>query len=142
MYRRDSQMGPWTDIYAIGACIYACMQGFPPTKRRSASEKTAFAGIDQAARCVPDNLIEVVEWCMALTRSRARNRCLPAKGTEPEGERRYTKLSVAEKMRLQLDTLVSDTKKTCRRWVKPPASEPSPMNTIHAKRVCGANGLH
>jgi hypothetical protein len=28
-----------------------------------------------------------------------------------EGERRYTKLSVAEKVRLQLDTMVSDTKK-------------------------------
>ena len=28
-----------------------------------------------------------------------------------EGERRYTKLTVAEKMRLQLDTLVADTKK-------------------------------
>ena len=30
MYRRDSSMGPWTDNYAIGACIYACMLGFPP----------------------------------------------------------------------------------------------------------------
>ena len=27
--------GPWTDIYAIGACIYACMQGYPPTTRPS-----------------------------------------------------------------------------------------------------------
>ena len=31
MYRRDGTLGPWTDIYAIGACIYACMQGYPPT---------------------------------------------------------------------------------------------------------------
>jgi hypothetical protein len=29
-----------------------------------------------------------------------------------EGERKYTKLSVAEKMRLQFDGLVSDTKKS------------------------------
>jgi hypothetical protein len=28
-----------------------------------------------------------------------------------EGERRYTKLSVSEKVRLQFDTMVSDTKK-------------------------------
>jgi len=27
---RDGAMGPWTDIYAIGACMYACMQGYPP----------------------------------------------------------------------------------------------------------------
>jgi hypothetical protein len=31
-----------------------------------------------------------------------------------EGERRYTKLSVGEKIRLQFDTLVSDTKKNVR----------------------------
>jgi hypothetical protein len=30
MYRRDSSMGPWTDIYAIGACIYATHAGYPP----------------------------------------------------------------------------------------------------------------
>jgi len=29
-----------------------------------------------------------------------------------EGERRYTKLSMAEKMRMQLDSFVSDVKKT------------------------------
>jgi len=32
-----------------------------------------------------------------------------------EGERRYTKLSVGEKMRLQFDNMVSDTKKGVRR---------------------------
>ena len=32
-----------------------------------------------------------------------------------EGERRYTKLSVGEKMRLQFDNMVSDTKKTVKR---------------------------
>jgi ABC-type hemin transport system ATPase subunit len=32
-----------------------------------------------------------------------------------EGERRYTKLSVGEKVRLQLDTMVADTKKNVQR---------------------------
>jgi hypothetical protein len=35
-----------------------------------------------------------------------------------EGERRYTKLSVGEKMRLQFDNMVSDTKKTVTRATK------------------------
>jgi serine/threonine protein kinase len=39
MYRRDSSMGPWTDIYAIGACIYACMQGYPPNDAPQRLEK-------------------------------------------------------------------------------------------------------
>ena len=33
----------------------------------------------------------------------------------PEGERRYTKLTVGEKMRLQFDSMVSDTKKNVKR---------------------------
>jgi hypothetical protein len=32
-----------------------------------------------------------------------------------EGERRYTKLSVGEKMRLQFDNMVSDSKKNVRK---------------------------
>jgi hypothetical protein len=32
-----------------------------------------------------------------------------------EGERRYTKLSVTEKVRLQLDNLLTDTKKNIKR---------------------------
>lgn len=37
MYKRDSQLDPWTDMYAIGACIYSMMLGYPPpevVKRR------------------------------------------------------------------------------------------------------------
>jgi hypothetical protein len=58
----------------------------------------------------------VVEWCLSLD---------PVSGPEAvfalqkelsrEGERRYTKLSVGEKMRLQFDNMVSDTKKNMKR---------------------------
>ena len=30
MYKRGKAIGPWTDIYAIGACIFSCMKGCPP----------------------------------------------------------------------------------------------------------------
>ncbi len=43
MYRRDASMGPWTDIYAIGACIYACMQGYPPNEAPQRLEKDRIA---------------------------------------------------------------------------------------------------
>ena len=29
-YKRNGYMGPWTDIYALGATVYACMNGKPP----------------------------------------------------------------------------------------------------------------
>ena len=113
MYRRDSTMGPWTDIYAIGACIYSCMQGYPPNDAPQRLEKDRLAlSLTRMRGVYSDNLIEVVEWCMSLDPlSRPQSVFALQKELSRESERRYTKLSVGEKMRLQLDTLVSDTKK-------------------------------
>ncbi|QIL81336.1 serine/threonine protein kinase [Diaphorobacter sp. HDW4A] len=112
MYRRDAQMGPWTDIYAIGACIYACMHGYPPTEATQRSDKDRLtAALAKMRGLYSDNLIEVVEWCMALDPlSRPQSVFALQKELSREGERRYTKLTVAEKMRLQIDTLVADTR--------------------------------
>jgi len=42
MYRRDGTLGPWTDIYAIGACIYPACRATHPTTPRSGSRKTVW----------------------------------------------------------------------------------------------------
>ena len=113
MYRRDAAMGPWTDIYALGACIYACMQGYPPNDapQRLQNDRLATA-LARLRGVYSDNLIEVVEWCMALDPlARPQSVFALQKELSREGERRYTKLSVSEKVRLQFDTMVSDTKK-------------------------------
>jgi serine/threonine protein kinase len=113
MYRRDAALGPWTDIYAIGACIYACMQGFPPNEAPQRQDKDRLAlALTKLRGVYSDNLIEVVEWCMAMDPgSRPQSVFALQKELTREGERRYTKLSVSERMRLQLDTLVTDAKK-------------------------------
>lgn len=114
MYRRDATMGPWTDIYAIGACMYACMLGYPPNEAPQRLEKDRVAVALARLRGVySDNLIEVVQWCMLLD-PLARPQSVFALQQElnREGERRYTKLSVGEKVRLQFDSMVSDSKKT------------------------------
>ena len=114
MYRRDASMGPWTAIYAIGACIYACMQGFPPNEAPQRLEKDRIAVALARLRGVySDNLIEVVEWCMSLDPlSRPQSVFALQKELSREGERRYTKLSVGEKVRMQFDTMVTDTKRS------------------------------
>ncbi|HRA15171.1 MAG TPA: serine/threonine protein kinase, partial [Giesbergeria sp.] len=89
------------------------MQGFPPNEAPQRQEKDRLSlALAKLRGVYSDNLIEVVEWCMALDPlSRPQSVFALQKELSREGERRYTKLSVGEKMRLQLDTLVSDTKK-------------------------------
>ena len=113
MYRRDSQLGPWTDIYAIGACIYACMQGIPPNEAPQRQDKDRLAlALNKLRGVYSDNLIEVVEWCMAMDPlSRPQSVFALQKELSREGERRYTKLSVQERMRMQFDNMVHDARK-------------------------------
>ena len=117
MYRRDSTMGPWTDIYAIGACIYSCMQGYPPNDAPQRLEKDRLAlSLTRMRGVYSDNLIEVVEWCMSLDPlSRPQSVFALQKELSRESERQYTKLSVGEKVRLQFDNMMTDTKKNLKR---------------------------
>ncbi|ARU05102.1 serine/threonine protein kinase [Comamonas serinivorans] len=108
MYRRDATMGPWTDIYAIGACIYACMQGYPPNDAPQRQEKDRLAlSLTRLRDVYSDNLIEVVEWCMSLDPlSRPQSVFALQKELGREGERRYTQLTMGERMRLKFDSVV------------------------------------
>ena len=110
MYRRDAEMGPWTDIYAIGACIYACMQGYPPNDAPQRLEKDRLSlSMSRLRGAYSDNLIEVVEWCMALdANARPQSVFALQKELARETERRYTKMSVGEKVRMQFEGMVGE----------------------------------
>ena len=67
MYRRDNAVGPWTDIYSIGATIYACMSGAPPVEvPRRLEDDELDRHLERQRNVYSDGLIEVVRWCMAL----------------------------------------------------------------------------
>ena len=112
MYRRDSSMGPWTDIYAIGACIYACMQGYPPNDAPQRIEKDRLnLSLSRLRNVYSDNLIEVTEWCMSLDPlARPQSVFALQKELSRETERRYTKLSFSERLKLQLENIKSGAK--------------------------------
>ena len=109
MYRRDGSLGPWTDIYAIGACIYACMQGYPPNDAPQRIDKDRLPlSLSRLRNVYSDNLIEVIEWCMALDPlSRPQSVFALQKELSREIERRYTTLSFSERLKLQIENLKS-----------------------------------
>jgi serine/threonine protein kinase len=65
LYRRNQQLGPWTDIYGVGATLYACMVGAPPqvADQRSTQDKVdgVLAG---AAKLYSQQLVDIVHWCL------------------------------------------------------------------------------
>lgn len=65
LYGKHANLGPWTDIYSIGASIFACMVGAPPqpADQRKLNDKMdsyfrKLEGIYSA------ELIRVVRWCL------------------------------------------------------------------------------
>ena len=110
MYVRDARLGPWTDIYGIGACIFACMTGLPPRDvlQRQQKDRLSMA-LDRLRGVYSDNLLDVVRWCMAMDPlARPQSVFALHKALSHDAGRRYTTLSIAEKVRLQLDALLTD----------------------------------
>ena len=67
LYSKAAALGPWTDIYSIGAAMYACMtRSMPPAvEARRAEDKTEAQFAKLAGRYSPE-LVEMVRACMAL----------------------------------------------------------------------------
>jgi len=60
-------LGPWSDIYAIGASMWACMDGkSPPSSLDRAKKDSLKQPTKQFARWYSKELLEAVEWCLQL----------------------------------------------------------------------------
>jgi serine/threonine protein kinase len=58
-------VGPWSDIYAIGASMWSCISGRPPpaaTERRT--KDTYKPATRQYARHYSHQLLEAIDWCL------------------------------------------------------------------------------
>jgi serine/threonine protein kinase len=65
LYRRNQQLGPWTDIYGVGASMYACMVGAPPqpADQRGMHDKVD-AALQVALKLYSQQLVDIVHWCL------------------------------------------------------------------------------
>lgn len=67
LYRKAQHLGPWTDIYGIGASILACMMGAPPqaADQRELGDRMPdlLTGLE---RSYSKPLVEMVAWCLKL----------------------------------------------------------------------------
>ena len=107
MYRRDNSMGPWTDIYAIGACVYSCMCGTPPDDVPKRFQDDQLDKLLEKQRNVySDNLIDMVRWCMEMDATqRPQSVFHLQKALARETDRHYSKPGLGERLKQQIDNL-------------------------------------
>ena len=70
-YYRGGHIGPWTDVYAVGASLRTCMDGRtpPPAIERHQEDKLVPARVELKNR-YPNFLLEAVDWSMAMDPSK------------------------------------------------------------------------
>jgi len=60
-------LGPWTDIYSVGAAMYACLAGAAPQAADARMEKDQLApAVKRWSGLYSQQLLETVDWCMHL----------------------------------------------------------------------------
>jgi len=66
-YKSPELMGPWTDIYAVGASMYATLAGSSP---QAADKRVAKDHVQPAmqrwAGIYTEQLLHIIDWCMVL----------------------------------------------------------------------------
>ena len=65
LYVKNATLGPWSDIYSLGASIFACMVGAPPqpADQRKTNDKME-AHLGKLEGLYSPELIQVVRWCL------------------------------------------------------------------------------
>ncbi|OGI48444.1 MAG: hypothetical protein A2151_04255 [Candidatus Muproteobacteria bacterium RBG_16_65_34] len=60
-------IGPWTDLYAIGATMWACLSGKAPPPATERAEHDAYKpAVREFARRYSRELLEAVDWCLQM----------------------------------------------------------------------------
>jgi serine/threonine protein kinase len=66
-YKNRELLGPWSDCYAVGASIYACLAGVAPQPADQRAEKDRYISATRLKRGkYSRQLLETVDWCLAL----------------------------------------------------------------------------
>ncbi len=63
---RDA-LGPWTDIYGVGASLFACLSGFAPQAANMRLEEDKQESVKKLwSGQYSEHLLELIDWCLKL----------------------------------------------------------------------------
>lgn len=66
-YLPEGQLGPWSDIYAVGASMRACLDGkIPVPAPDRAKKETLIPAVKAYKRKYPEYLLKAIDWAMQI----------------------------------------------------------------------------
>jgi serine/threonine protein kinase len=67
MHNNRDLLGPWSDIYSVGATMYSCFAAAAPQPANARAEQDALvpASLAWADQYAPE-LLEIIDWCLRL----------------------------------------------------------------------------
>ncbi|MBL8385405.1 MAG: serine/threonine protein kinase [Burkholderiales bacterium] len=66
-YRNREALGPWTDIYSIGASMFACLSGMAPQAADQRLEKDRMQPVARTFKGkYSKELLEIIDWCLDM----------------------------------------------------------------------------
>jgi serine/threonine protein kinase len=66
-YREPDRLGPWTDVYGVGASMFACLAAFAPQAADARVQEDHLVSAKKIwAGQYSENILEVIDWCLRL----------------------------------------------------------------------------
>jgi len=66
-YTDREKLGPWSDIYSVGATMHACVAGSAPPRSDERAKKDMFVPLSKShSGKYSDGLLELIDWCLML----------------------------------------------------------------------------
>ena len=70
-YKNRELLGPWSDLYSVGAAMFACVSGSAPPPADQRVERDRYVpAVKQFAGHYTEQLLETIDWCLQLDHMR------------------------------------------------------------------------
>ena len=106
-YQGHKGLGPWTDIYSVGATMFSCLAGHPPTAADvRVREDQADSQVRNWSGQFSDQLLQTIDWCLRLDPlERPQSVFALQKALLEEQDPKATKRSLIGSLRRKYDSL-------------------------------------